>query len=441
MSTVSGRLGGEAADGESAAAIPAAAGGPETTTGPRAVGRGWTTALALANLGLWLGYFGPLQVLLPDQVQDIAPHDKSAMLGVVTGFGALVALVAGPVAGALSDATGSRFGRRRPWILGGALLGCLGLAALSGQHGILGVTLLWCVAQAGLNALQAGISALVPDRVPVRQRGVVSGWVGLTQSLGVVVAVVLVSVVVTGRVSGYLTLGILVVLCALPIVLRSPDPQPPAEERPAFDLSTLLRAFRISPRQHPDFAWAWGTRFLVQLGNALATLYLLYFLRDKVRYQDRFAGQTASDGLLIVIVLYTVTTVATVVIGGAISDRSGKRKPSVVVAGYVMAVAALLLAAWPTWTGTLVAAAILGLGNGVYLSVDQALITQVLPADEDRAKDLGIINIANSAPQVLGPAIAAPVVTYLGGYSTLYLLVAVVTIAGTVSVRKIKSVD
>jgi len=73
--------------------------------------------------------------------------------------------------------------------------------------------------------------------------------------------------------------------------------------------------------------------------------------------------------------------------------------------------------------------------------VDQALITQVLPTAQDRAKDLGIINIANSAPQVLGPAIAAPVVTYLGGYSTLYLLVAVVTIAGTVSVRKIKSVD
>ena len=433
MSAVSGSLGGEP--------FGPAAGLPETADPRTGVGRGWTTALALANLGLWLGYFGPLQVLLPDQVQDIAPHDKSLMLGVVTGFGALVALVAGPVAGALSDATGSRFGRRRPWILGGALFGCVGLAALSGQHSILMVTLLWCVAQAGLNTLQAGISALVPDRVPVRQRGVVSGWVGLTQSLGVVVAVVLVSVVVTGRVSGYTTLGVLVVLCALPIVLRSPDPLPPPEQRPAFDLRVLLRAFRVSPRQNPDFAWAWGTRFLVQLGNALATLYLLYFLRDKVRYQDEFHGQSASDGLLIVIVLYTVTTLATVVIGGVVSDRSGKRKPSVIVAGYVMAAAALLLAAWPTWTGTLVAAAILGLGNGVYLSVDQALITQVLPTAEDRAKDLGIINIANSAPQVLGPAIAAPIVTYLGGYSVLYLAVAVVTIAGTVFVRRIESVD
>jgi MFS family permease len=442
MSTLSGRLGGEAADGEPAAAPPAAPGAPESADPRPAVGRGWTGALALANLGLWVGYFGPLQVLLPNQVQDIAPRDKSAMLGVVTGFGALVALLAGPVAGALSDATGSRFGRRRPWILGGALLGCAGLAALSGQRGILGVTLLWCVAQAGLNALQAGLSALVPDRVPVRQRGLVSGWVGLTQSLGVVVAVLLVSAVLTGRVSGYLALGILVVLCALPIALRCPDPPvAPAMRRRGLDRELLLRAFRISPRRHPDLAWAWGTRFLVQLGNALATLYLLYFLRDKVRYQDRFPGRSASDGLLIVIVVYTVTTVATVVIGGAVSDRSGRRKPAVILAGYVMAAAALLLAAWPTWTGTLVAAAILGLGNGVYLAVDQALITQVLPADADRAKDLGIINIANSAPQVLGPALAAPLVTYLGGYSALYLAVAAVTLLGTVFVRRIESVD
>jgi len=106
-----------------------------------------------------------------------------------------------------------------------------------------------------------------------------------------------------------------------------------------------------------------------------------------------------------------------------------------------MAAAAILLALWPTWTGALVAAAVLGLGFGVYLSVDQALITQVLPAARDRAKDLGVINIANSAPQVLGPALAAPIVAYLGGYSTLYVAVAVVTILGTVLVRKIKTVD
>ena len=131
---------------------------------------------------------------------------------------------------------------------------------------------------------------------------------------------------------------------------------------------------------------------------------------------------------------------ATVVIGGVLSDRSGRRKPAVMFAGYTMAAAAVLLAAWPVWTGAIIAAAMLGLGYGVYASVDQALVTQVLPADADRAKDLGIINIANSAPQVLAPALAAPIVTYLGGYPALFGTVAAATVAGSVFVTKIRSV-
>ena len=105
-----------------------------------------------------------------------------------------------------------------------------------------------------------------------------------------------------------------------------------------------------------------------------------------------------------------------------------------------MAAAAGLLAFWPTWTGALIAAAVLGLGFGVYLSVDQALITQVLPTAEDRARDLGIINIASSAPQVLGPALAFPIVAYLGGYPVLYLAVAAVTVLGSILVTRIRSV-
>jgi MFS family permease len=399
-----------------------------------AVRRGWISLLSIANLGLYVGYFAPLQELLPNQVQAIDPTDKTTALGVVTAFGALVAVLVGPLAGAMSDATASRFGRRRPWIAGGAVLGCAGLALLSGQHGLIGVTLGWCVAQAGLNALQAGLSAAVPDRVPVRQRGLVSGWVGLTQSLGVVVGVALVAEIVTGQVSGYLAVALLVALTAAPMVRRHPDPPVPKERLPRLRASSLFAAFRFDFRAHPDFAWAWGTRFLVQLGNSLGTLYLLYFLRDRVKYAN------PDDGLFILIVIYTCTTLLTVVVGGAASDRSGRRKPAVIVSGYSMAGAALLLAVWETWTGAVVCAALLGLGFGVYLSVDQALITQVLPSAEDRAKDLGIINIASSAPQVLGPALAAPIVTYLGGYPSLYISVAVVTVLGSYFVTRIRGV-
>jgi MFS family permease len=407
---------------------------PAAAIEPTRVGARWIGLLSLANLGLWMGYFGPLQVLLPNQAQDLGGIDKTTALGIITGAGALVAVLVGPIAGALSDATTARSGRRHTWIAAGALLGCAGLALLSGQRTLIGLTLGWCIAQAGLNTLQAGLSAIVPDRTPVRQRGLVSGWVGLTQSIGVVVGVLLVTVAVSGTVSGYLLIGVLVVLTAAPFVLATPDPAVPAGAAPRVTFRGVLTAFRFSPRANPDFAWAWATRFLVQLGNAMATLYLLYFLRDRVHHSN------PDDGLLLLILVYTGTTVATVVVGGIVSDRSGRRKPSVIVSGYVMAAAALLLAVWPTWTGALIAAAVLGLGFGVYLSVDQALITQVLPTAEDRAKDLGLINIANSAPQVLGPALAFPIVAYLGGYPVLYLVVAAVTVLGSVLVTRIRSV-
>jgi MFS family permease len=393
---------------------------------PSRVGAGWITGLSLANLGLWLGFFGPLQVLLPHQVQDVAGDSgKTTALGIVTGAGALVAVLIGPLAGAVSDRTTARTGRRHTWIVAGALLGLAGLLLLARQHTVAGLTVGWCVAQAGLNTMQAGLFAVVPDQTPVRQRGLVSGWVGLTQSIGVVAGVLLVTVVVTGTISGYLLTGGLVLLTALPFVLLTPDPPIAASApRPVFSW----------PRHNPDFAWAWATRFLVQLGNAMATLYLLYFLRDEVHYGD------PDQGLLVLILVYTAATVLTVVIGGVISDRTGRRKPSVIVSGYVMAAATVLLAAWPTWPGALIAGAVLGLGFGVYLSVDQALITQVLPAAGDRGRDLGIINIANSAPQVLGPAVAFPIVAYLGGYPALYLAVAAVTVLGSVLVTRIRSV-
>lgn len=428
----------------------AAAPHPETVTEPgrtpalaepeTAVGAGWTALLAVANLGLWMGYFGPLQVLLPNQAEAIAPADKELVLGLVTGVGAAVAVVTGPLVGALSDRTTLRWGRRRPWVLVGTAAGAGGLVLLAGQTTAIGMVLGWCLAQAGLNTLQTGLTAVVPDRVPVRQRATVSGWIGAPQSLGVVVAVLLVTAVVTGIRSGYLLIAGVVVALALPFVLATPDVPLPGSQRPVWSTAEFLRGFRLQARQRPDFAWAWLTRFLVQLGNALATLYLLYYVRDQVRFEQVFPGHRAEEGLLVLILAYTAAAVVSTVVGGVISDRSGKRKPWVIASGLISAAPAALLALWPSWPVVVAAAVLLGIGFGAYMSVDQALVTQVLPTAHDRARDLGLVNIANSAPQVLGPVLAAPLVT-LGGYPTLYLAVAAVTVAGAVLVRRIRSVS
>jgi MFS family permease len=125
---------------------------------------------------------------------------------------------------------------------------------------------------------------------------------------------------------------------------------------------------------------------------------------------------------------------------GSWSDRTGRRKIFVISSGLVMAAAAVILAFWPTWPGAITGAVVLGIGFGVYLSVDFALITEVLPNARDRAKDLGVINIANSFPQVLAPVIAAPIVKHLGGYPVLYLLSATITALAGLLVSKVRSV-
>ncbi|MFJ6168709.1 MFS transporter [Micromonospora orduensis] len=416
------------------ASLPAALAEPTVP-----VRRGWIGLIFAANLGVWMAFFTPIQVLLPQQIEQIAPGDKENMLAVVTGLGALAAVLANPLAGALSDRTclrigGREFGRRHVWTAGGALIGAAALVLLAQQRTILGVALGWVAAQVCFNAMLASLTAAIPDRVPVTQRGGVSGWVGIPQALGLVLGAVLVTAVVTGNAGGYLAIAVAILLLSLPFALFTPDEPLPRTHRPALRARALLTSMWISPRRHPDFAWAWITRFLVQLGNALGTLYLLYFLTDGVRHPD------PEGGLLVLILLYTLGMMLTAVVAGRLSDRSGRRKIYVITSGLIMAVAALLLAVAPVWPMAIVAALLLGAGYGVYLSVDAALITQVLPRATDRAKDLGVINIANSAPQVLGPALSAPLVVHLGGYPTLYAVTAAITLIGSALVVKIRSV-
>ncbi|MEU1606538.1 MFS transporter [Micromonospora matsumotoense] len=416
------------------ASLPAALADPVVP-----VRRSWIALIFAANLGVWMAFFTPIQVLLPQQVERISPDHKEAMLAVVTGLGALAAVLANPLAGALSDRTclrigGREFGRRHVWTAGGAVLGALALMLLARQQTIAGIALGWVAAQVCFNAMLASLTAGIPDRVPVVQRGGVSGWVGIPQALGLVLGAVLVTALVSGTVPGYTAMALAVLLLSLPFAFLTADDPLPRAHRPPLRLRTLVASMWIDPRRHPDFAWAWITRFLVQIGNALGTLYLLYFLTDGVGYPD------PEGGLLVLILLYTVGMMLTAVVAGMLSDRSGRRKVYVIVSGVVMAVAALLLAIAPTWSMALVAAVLLGAGYGVYLSVDAALITEVLPRATDRAKDLGVINIANSAPQVLGPALSAPIVVHLGGYPTLYAVTAVVTLLGSALVLKIRGV-
>ncbi|MFE6817253.1 MFS transporter [Streptomyces sp. NPDC057677] len=423
---------GTAAEGTAAGPAPEPA-GPAPEPAAPAGGR-WVGALSLANLGVWVGWFGPLQLLLARQAEQLTPDHKASTLALVTGVGAAVSMIANPVFGALSDRTTASVGRRIPWVAGGVLGGAAGLLVLAAAQSVATVIAGWCLVQLALNAAFAALTAAVPDQVPPRQRGLVGGWLGVSQVVGILVGTAL-ATVAGGVVGGYLACAVFTVLAAVPyVVTRRDTPLSPAA-RPAFRWRTFLGGFWIDPRRHPDFGWAWLTRFLMNLSYSISTMYLLYYLTDAVRYDG-----DADNGVLILTALNAVTLLSTVVISGIRSDRSGRRKSYVIRSGFVISAATLLLAFWQTWTGAVVASLVLGLGFGVYTAVDFALLTDVLPTAEDRGKDLGVINIANALPQVLAPVVAAPVVTHFGGYTALYALAGALALAGSVLVRRIRSV-
>jgi MFS family permease len=399
----------------------------------------WVTGVVLVNVGINAAFFGPIQVLLGQQAIHFGEGQKEAILALVTGCGAAVSLVANPLFGAFSDRTTSRLGRRVPWVLFGSILGAAALVALAGAPNVAVMAILWCLVQAGCNGAYAAITAAIPDRVPVPQRGAVGGLAAMGQTVGILAGAVIASAVSGNFALGYVVCAAALLAGVVLYLFKNDDVPLVPEARPPFKLWTFVKRFWISPVSYPDFAWAWLTRFLVNVGNHMVTLYLLFFLKDAVHLEEA-QGIKPEFGVLILTGLYAVMVIITSVVGGAISDRMGKRKPLVIVSSVVISIAALILGFEPTWTGAIAGAAVLGIGFGAYLAVDFALITQVLPTALDRGRDLGVINVANSLPQVIAPLIAYPFVAFWGGYVSLYVAAAVIGLLGAVFVVKIKGV-
>ncbi len=400
----------------------------------KAVNAGFQMLLSLANLVIWLSILPISQILLPTQVAALGAANKFTNLAIATVVGVLAAVITNPIAGALSDRTTSRLGRRRPWFLVGSMLSAVTLALMANSASFVALVVWWAIFHIAANAILAGLSAVVPDQVPVRQRATVSAFVSLSLPLGAVIGALLVTRVARSTQMSYYTLiGILLIVMMLFILVLRDKPLP-KEAAPRFHLGTFLAGFWVNPVKYPDFGWAWLTRFLVYLSYFTALGYLFYFLQDAVHYQKAAQGVTTFQ------IILTGTLLLASVVSGMLSDRLGRRKVFVMGASLVIALSFLILAFFHTWLAVELAAAVLGVGFGAYLGVDIALITQLLPSANARGKDLGVINIANALPQVVGVTIAAFVVNTFHSYTVLFVVAAILAVLGAVLIQQIKSV-
>ncbi|MBO9553400.1 MFS transporter [Cellulomonas sp.] len=401
------------------------------------VSKRFVVTFAFAQLALFIALLGPVTISMAIKVtQVVGDAQATTAQGLILGVGAFAALIANPVFGRLSDRTMSRWGRRRPWMVGGAL----GLAAflLVIALGTNVPTLLvgWFLAQLAANACFAAYLATIADQVPPSQTAKISALGGVMQNVGVLAAIWIAGMFTAQMVPLFMIPAAIGVVGMVAYALVLPDKQLP-QRPPSMTVKAWLETFWISPRRHPDFAWAWISRFLLVLGSFMFSTFRFFWMKDHLGLTDAEAAGVVFKGVLI----YTVVLVVVGQLAGIVSDKLALRKVFVFASTALFAVGLGLLTQVNGVGGFYLVEAILGAAFGIYMGVDLALVIGVLPNPDDAAKDLGVFNIANAGPQSLAPFLGA---LLIGGaaknYDLLYLTAAALTLVGALAIIPVKKV-
>jgi MFS family permease len=414
-----------------------------------------------------------LTVMLPAEIKKLVPFFPVTALSLITGLSAIIALVVPLFAGALSDRCASKLGRRRPFMAVGIGLNVVGLllmtlaysvatplpkAAPSGavvalltNPSFLGFLLAYMVVQFGNNITSAAYSGIIPDLVPEDQRGKASGYMALMSQLGT-----LLGAIGSGQILGHapepakfaLIAVVLAGVGAWTILGIRENPLPFAP--PKIRWNTYVRSLWIDPRQHPDFAWVWITRALVMLGFYSVLPFVNYYLTDVVGSKN--AGKDAATVLGIILIASSVSAVQ----GGKLSDKIGRKKV-VYWANSLIAVMALGFIFCRSLEAAIGVGVLFGLGFGAYTSVDWALGTDVLPSQEDAAKEMAVWHISMTLPQSVAAPIAGVLISMFGvtteivngeptahypiiGYSCVFILCASCFALGAYLLKNVKGV-
>ncbi|MGO4601329.1 MFS transporter [Terrabacter sp. 2YAF2] len=405
---------------------------------PPRVGRRFVTLYALSYAGGSLLFLGPLLVSLALKVNDLVGIDDAPKnLALVTGVGSLLAIVSNPLFGRLSDRTTSPLGMRRPWMLVGLTGGAVGTLTVALAPDIGVVLVGWCIAQVFLNALLAAQAAVLPDQVPATQRGLVSGILGVCLPVASVAATYLVQAFeglpLMTFLAPLLVGGVFVTIFTSTLADRRLD----VADKPPWSLRQLLRTFYVSPRANPDFAWAFTSRFMLVMAYAFLVTYQAYYLIDQVGVAQSEAAHQIYLGTLAQSVALIIASPLT----GRLSDRLQRRKIFVMAAAVIYAAALVIIATANGTGGYLLGMAIGGLGFGMYMAVDLALVVDVLPDAGSAAKDLGVLNIAGALPFALAPALAPAILSIRGNsYSALYLVAGLCAFLGAAAIVPIRRV-
>lgn len=362
---------------------------------------------------------------------------RAQALSLVTSLAVVATMLVQPVVGVLSDRTRSRFGRRAPWMVFGAVVGSGFLIGVRYAPTIAMLALLWTCAQTVLNMIPGTLQATVPDRVPEEKVGTASGIGGLGNFAGGIVggigAGVLLPVFGLNIIYAYVIL-VLIGVFGFVLLLR---------DRPSTGLivarhrwGSFFCGFLI-PLRHHDFRWVWVARILLTFGYAASTTFALFMLQSYITPALSLTDATRMAPLLTAASL--PGTLVALLLAGRFSDRIGRRKPLVIASSVLMAVSMLVPLLWPALPALFAQSILAGIAFGIYLPVDQALFIDVLPDREAAGRDLGIAGLGSNLGQALGPVLAGQIVALTGGYRGVWAVALVLTAIGAVAILRVRN--
>lgn len=394
-----------------------------------------SSAMFLAPL-CWYGpVVGARNVLLPQLFSQVDPANKVWAVGLLATVATITSAITNLLFGALSDVTRTRYGKRKPYIVLGAVVMALMLAVIANLSSVKAIIFVWIIAAAGENAVAAAMYPQISDRVAPRWRGTVSTFYGVgftiaQQGFALVAAQFLGNV----KFGIYVMAATTVVLSLVHVALmREGDNL--SEAKVPLNKETLKKYFFFPTKDVRDFYLALSGKFFMVVGSTIVTTFELYIFTDYIGQSTNQASHSISIFASIMLII----GVFFALVSEPLADKLGRVKMPVVIATFALGIAALfplfIKEAWAMFIYAVIAA----FGNGLYNSVDGALNMDVLPSSDTAGKDLGLINLANTLGQMLGAIVAASIVGSFG-YQAIFIFAVGMEVVGGFLIAMIKRV-
>jgi MFS family permease len=376
-------------------------------------------------------------VLLPQRLTTIAPDSKEAIFAVLNSATALTSLISNLLVGNLSDRTRSIFGRRTPWIAAGGIIGGISLFLIGILPNGLTIGISYCVSMIGLNMMIAPLIASLSDRIPEGMRGTMSAFMSGGTLLGAALGQIVGAQFITFELPGFIIAGVVMGISGvITIVLWPKEHSSKDMPKEKVDFKGLILSYRPPIKGARDFWLAFVGRSLLLFSYYMILNYQLYILQDYIGQSTKDSAVTISTMSVVLMVVSLVSSLS----AGPISDKIGRRKIPVVIASLLLAIGYALPWLLHSPMGMILFAAVGGFGYGMYGSVDQALNVDVLPNAEEAGKDLGILNIATTLGQMVGPIVTSVLVAVTGSYGLVFPTAIVMVILACIFIMLIKKV-